>query len=95
MRKRDAAASRCMLENRSTMSTFCRIDDKHVPIYRILWISAVPHFCGSDVCQREGAYEVRLEEGETLWATAEEQAAALHAVEVWHGEEDELLDEGE
>lgn len=85
-----------MLENCWNMSVFCRIDDKYVPLYRILWISAVPHFCGSEDCQREGQYEVQLEQAETLWATDEEQAAALQAIEVWHGEgEDELLDEGD
>lgn len=77
------------------MSVFCRIDDKHVPLYRIMWISAVPHFCGSNDCQHEGEYEVQLEHGETLWATAAEQAAALQTIEAWHGEEDELLDEGD
>lgn len=75
------------------MSIFCRIDDKCVPLYRIIWISAVPHFCGFDDCQREGQYEVRLEQGETVWASAEEQAAALRAIEAWQGEEDELPDE--
>ncbi len=78
------------------MSVFCRIDDKYVPLYRILWISAVPHFCGSEDCQREGQYEVRLEQDETIWATADEQAAALRTIESWHGEEqDEPLDEGD
>lgn len=78
------------------MSVFCQIDDKHVPLYRIMWISAVPHFCGSEDCQREGQYEVRLEHDETLWATAAEQEATLRAIENWHGEEqDDLLDEGE
>ncbi len=78
------------------MSVFYQIDDKHVPLFRIVWISAVPHFCGSDECEREGQYEVRLEQGETLWATAEEQAGALQAIENWHGEEqDDLLDEGD
>ena len=27
-----------------TMSVFCMVDDKHVPLYRILWVSALPHF---------------------------------------------------
>ena len=78
------------------MSVFCRIDDKYVPLYRIVWISSVPHFCGSEQCQQEGQYEVRLEQGETLWAKAEEQAGAIEAIEAWHGEEeDDLLDEGD
>ena len=78
------------------MSVFCKIDDKHVPLYRIVWISAVPHFCGSEDCEREGQYEVQLEQKETLWATAAEQAGMLQAIEAWHGEEeDDLLDEGD
>ncbi len=78
------------------MSVFCQIDDKHVPLYRVVWISVVPHFCGSEECQREGLYEVQLEQGETLWATADEQARTLHAIEAWHGEEeDDLLEEGD
>ena len=36
------------------MSAFCLVDDKHVPLYRILWVSELPHFCGSDDCQQEG-----------------------------------------
>ena len=47
---------------------FCQIDDKLVPLYRILWIAQLPHFCGSDECDREGQYEVRLEHEESLWA---------------------------
>lgn len=65
------------------MSVFCMIDDKHVPVYRIMWIAAVPHFCGSDRCEREGQYEIRLEHGETVWAGRQERDAALAAVEAW------------
>lgn len=66
------------------MSVFCRIDDKYVPVARILWISGLPHFCGSDECDREGQYEVRLEHAESVWAHVEERDAALAAVEAWH-----------
>jgi hypothetical protein len=66
------------------MSAFCTIDDKYVPLYRILWISSLPHFCGEEDCQREGQYEVRLEHGESVWATsADERDAVLAALEVW------------
>lgn len=65
------------------MSVFCVIDDKHVPLYRIIWIAAVPHFCGSGECNREGQYEIRLEQNETLWANQEERDAALAALEAW------------
>jgi hypothetical protein len=69
------------------MSVFCTIDDKYVPLYRIIWISAVPHYCGEEDCQREGEYEVRLEHGETLWADAEERDGAVAALEAWQGGE--------
>jgi hypothetical protein len=65
------------------MSAFCVIDDKHVPLYRIVWISDLPHFCGSSECEREGQYEVRLEEEETVWATKADHDAAIEAMETW------------
>ena len=64
-------------------SVFCRIDDKQVPIYRVMWIAEVPHFCGEEDCLREGQYEVRLEQDESVWATREERDSALAAVESW------------
>jgi len=67
------------------MSVFCQIDDKHVPLYRIMWVSEVPHFCGSADCQREGMYEVRLEQGEAVWASREERDEVLTALETWQG----------
>ena len=65
------------------MSEFCLIDDKHVPLYRILWVAELPHFCGSDECQREGQYEIRLEQGESVWGSHEERDAILAAIETW------------
>ncbi|PQO48137.1 hypothetical protein [Blastopirellula marina] len=73
-------------------SLFCIIDDKHVPIYRILWISDVPHFCGEDDCQCEGRYEVRLEQGESLWTNREERDEIINSIEKWHAGDD--LDAG-
>ena len=67
------------------MSVFCTVDDKHVPLYRILWVSAVPHFCGDDDCEREGQYEIRLEDGESVWADADERDQTLAALEAWAG----------
>jgi len=66
------------------MSIFCKVDDKYVPLYRIVWISGLPHFCGSEDCQREGEYEIRLESGESVWADQAERDAALAALEAWH-----------
>lgn len=65
------------------MSIFCLVDDKHIPLYRIIWVAAVPHFCGSPQCEQEGDYEVRLEQGESVWATREERDAVLVALEAW------------
>ena len=70
------------------------IDDKYVPVYRIIWISAVPHFCGSEDCQHEGDYEVRLEQGESVWASQSERDTAIDAVELWHGEVEHEDEEG-
>ncbi|MBA2115083.1 hypothetical protein [Bremerella alba] len=73
-------------------SLFCIIDDKHVPIYRILWISDVPHFCGESDCLYEGRYEVRLEQGESLWTNRDERDEVLKVLEKWHTGDD--LDAG-
>jgi hypothetical protein len=65
------------------MSVFCLIDDKHIPIYRILWVSELPHLCGSEDCEREGEYEIRLEQEESVWASLKERDAVLAAIEAW------------
>ena len=67
------------------MSIMCQVDDKHVPLYRILWVSELPHFCGSDECQAEGRYEIRLEQNESLWASREERDEAIKALQRWRG----------
>jgi len=76
------------------MGVFCLVDDKYVPLYRVLWVSALPHFCGTEDCEREGQYEIRLEDGESVWADREERDAALKALEAWAGSgaEDESQD---
>lgn len=66
-------------------SILCTIDDKHVPLYRVIWVSAVPHFCGHEDCQYEGRYEVRLEQDESLWANRQERDDVVAAIEAWHG----------
>lgn len=78
---------------------FVLVDDKHVPLYRILWLSDVPHFCGHEDCQCEGDYEIRLDGDESVWATREERDNALAALEIWYngqgrdyGEEDRWQD---
>ncbi len=68
-------------------SGFCVVDDKYIPLYRIVWVSALPHFCGEADCQREGEYEIRLEQGESVWAANTEQRDdVLAALETWMGE---------
>ena len=63
---------------------FTKIDDKHVPLYRVLWIADVPHFCGSEECEVEGRYEVRLEADESIFGTRVERDELLEALESWH-----------
>ena len=56
---------------------FVLVDDKHIPVYRIMWVSDVPHFCGNEDCQCEGDYEVRLEQDESIWASRIERDEVL------------------
>ncbi len=65
------------------MPVFCQIDDKHIPLYRIVWVSDLPHFCGDGDCQREGQYEIRLEQSESVWASLAERDAAVEALQSW------------
>lgn len=67
------------------MSILCRVDDKFVPLYRVMWISATPHFCGEEDCIREGYYEIRLEQGESVWANAQERDEMKSRLEQWQG----------
>jgi hypothetical protein len=67
----------------TAMSIFCRIDDKIVPLYRVLWVSATPHYCGEAECQCEGLHEVALEGGESLWAKFDEKERLLQMIEEW------------
>jgi len=67
------------------MAIFCEIDDKHIPLYRVVWVASTPHFCGEDDCNREGFYEIRLEQGDAVWAKREERDSMLAALEAWQG----------
>ncbi len=62
------------------------IDDKHVPLYRIVWVSDLPHFCGDDECEREGEYEVRLEADESLWTNMQGRDKVIEALAKWCGD---------
>jgi hypothetical protein len=67
------------------MSIFCSVDDKYIPLYRVVWVAGTPHFCGEADCMREGYYEVRLEQGESVWANHQERDEVLRQVEQWQG----------
>ena len=67
------------------MSILCRVDDKYVPLYRVMWVAATPHFCGEEDCSREGAYEIRLEQGESVWANDQERDEMTARLEQWQG----------
>ena len=66
-------------------SIFSKVDEKHVPLYRVLWISDLPHFCGNEDCMCEGKYEIRLEQDESVWANRQERDNMLAAIEAWQG----------
>jgi hypothetical protein len=80
-------------------SIFVLVDDKHVPVFRIMWVSDTPHFCGNEDCTCEGDYEVRLEQDESVWASRQERDNVLKAVEAWYNgereQEGEWDEEGE
>jgi len=67
------------------MSILCRVDDKMVPLYRVMWLAATPHFCGEEDCTREGCYEIRLEQGESVWAKSDERDKMQKQLELWQG----------
>jgi len=46
---------------------------------------ATPHYCGEEDCIREGYYEIRLEQGESVWASVAERDELLELLESWHG----------
>ncbi len=69
-------------------SPLCLVDDKHLPLYRIMWVSDTPHFCGQEDCMCEGRYEVRLEAEESLWANRRERDHLLTALQRWCGNPD-------
>lgn len=78
------------------MSTvFCVVDDKHVPVYRVMWVADVPHFCGEPDCGAEGRYEVRLEQDESVWASREERDKMLSTMETWWNRSQGMEDDWE
>lgn len=66
-------------------SPLIKVDDKHVPLYRIVWVSDVPHFCGEEDCMHEGDYEVRLDvlEDFSIWTNGDGRDAVIDALNKW------------
>ena len=60
------------------------IDDKHVPLNRIVWVADLPHFCGEDDCTREGEYEVRLDVDDSLWTNQVGRDDVIEALKQWY-----------
>ena len=69
------------------------IDDKHVPLYRIVWVADLPHFCGEPDCTREGDYEVRLDIDDSLWTSQNGRDEVVEALRKWCG--DPMADGGD
>ena len=62
----------------------CKIDDKHIPLFRVLWVSDVPHFCGAEDCVAEGRYEIKLDaDDQSVWASREERDETISAMQAW------------
>lgn len=59
------------------------IDDKHVPLYRIVYVADVPHYCGAEDCMHEGDYEVRLDVEDSIWVGAADRDRAINALNEW------------
>ena len=65
------------------------VDDKHVPLYRIVWVADLPHFCGEEDCEREGEYEIFLEagqHGESVWTNQQGRDAVVESLRTWCGD---------
>lgn len=62
------------------------IDDKHVPLYRIVWVADLPHFCGEPDCTREGDYEIRLDVDDSLWTSQVGRNDVIEALRKWCGD---------
>lgn len=67
-------------------SPLIKIDEKHVPLYRIVWAADLPHFCGDEECTREGYYEIRLDADDSLWTNLKERDRVLEALNEWCGD---------
>lgn len=64
-------------------SPIVKVDDKHIPLYRVVWISDVPHFCGEEDCMHEGDYEIRLDVEDSIWTNGPDRDTVLEALNRW------------
>ena len=64
-------------------SPLLKIDDKWIPLYRIVYVAAVPHFCGEPDCMHEGEYEVRLDVDDSIWTNGPGRDETLAALSKW------------
>ncbi|MDA8743213.1 hypothetical protein N9N28_01155 [Rubripirellula amarantea] len=64
-------------------SPLLKIDDKWVPLYRIVWVADVPHFCGEPDCMHEGEYEIRLDVDDSIWTNGEGRDEAVQGLTKW------------
>ena len=62
------------------------VDDKHVPLYRILWVADLPLFCGDEECEREGDYEIRMDVDDSLWTSQKGRDEVISALRKWCGD---------
>ncbi len=76
-------------------SPLIKVDDKHVPLYRIVWVSDVPHFCGDEDCLHEGDYELRLDVDDSLWIGAPDRDRVIKALTEWCGDPQAESDDGD
>ena len=74
-------------------SPLIKLDDKWVPLYRIVYVSDLPHFCGEPDCMHEGDYEVRLDVEDSIWVNAEGRDAAVTELSRWCGDPGSMDDE--
>ena len=62
------------------------VDDKHVPLYRIVWVADLPHWCGEQDCTREGEYEIRLDVDDSIWTSLKGRDQVIAALKKWAGD---------
>ncbi len=75
-------------------SPIVKVDDKHLPLYRVVWVADLPHFCGEEDCEREGQYEIRLDVDDSVWTNLRGRDHVLKALTSWCGEPGPEEEEG-